>query len=305
MKRYLLLASCLFMLDLSSYAEFRVWRNTEGKSVTAEFKGMKDGKALLLREDGNEFLLSPDMLCEEDQAYIEEKLSAPAQVAKEETEQTEETPYISKSEANEIAEKYVAAIKDYDLEALKKLIWKSDDPKRAWEPGKILNSDFYVSALNEGNARRLNTEIKYIRIKTIKIEAYGYEVEVEITTKDNGNTYKKKGYIQMLRCGKIKYDTMGLLHPYEQVSSQIQEAFTIKEGSFNFNMYKQYILELDIPLFGYEEASSDSDEKRALKKIRNWLKDEGQEWDETEPRVPCQKEVFEYWVEALRSVENS
>ena len=109
----------------------------------------------------------------------------------------------------------------------------------------------------------------------------------------------------MLRCGKIKYDTMGLLHPYEQVSSQIQEAFTIKEGSFNFNMYKQYILELDIPLFGYEEASSDSDEKRALKKIRNWLKDEGQEWDETEPRVPCQKEVFEYWVEALRSVENS
>jgi hypothetical protein len=70
-------------------------------------------------------------------------------------------------------------------------------------------------------------------------------------------------------------------------------------------MNNQEILELDIPLFGYEEASSDSDEKRALKKIRNWLKDEGQEWDETEPRVPCQKEVFEYWVEALRSVENS
>ena len=292
MNRYLLLLFCLFMLDLSSHAEFRVWRNTEGKSVTAEFKGMKDDKAVLLREDGKEFLLSPDTLCEEDQSYIQEKLSAPDQVAKEETEQTEETPHISKSEAKVIAEKYAEAVKNNDVVALQKLIWKSDDPERVWNTGKV-------------SALPCRSEIKNIRIKSVKEKNYGYEVELQVVTKENGNTYEQKGFVQMLKDGKIKYDTMGLLHPYEHVSFLMQLAFIREKSPGNLDMNNQEILELDIPLFGYEEASSDSDEKRALKKIRNWLKDEGQEWDETEPRVPCQKEVFEYWVEALRSVENS
>ena len=292
MNRYLLLLFCLFMLNLSSHAEFRVWRNTEGKSVTAEFKGMKDDKAVLLREDGKEFLLSPDTLCEEYQSYIQEKLSAPDQVAKEETEQTEETPHISKSEAKVIAEKYAEAVKNNDVVSLQKLIWKSDDPERVWNTGKV-------------SALPCRSEIKNIRIKSVKEKNYGYEVELQVVTKENGNTYEQKGFVQMLKDGKIKYDTMGLLHPYEHVSFLMQLAFIREKSPGNLDMNNQEILELDIPLFGYEEASSDSDEKRALKKIRNWLKDEGQEWDETEPRVPCQKEVFEYWVEALRSVENS
>lgn len=292
MNRYLLLLFCLFMLNLSSHAEFRVWRNTEGKSVTAEFKGMKDDKAVLLREDGKEFLLSPDTLCEEDQSYIQEKLSAPDQVAKEETEQTEETPHISKSEAKVIAEKYAEAVKNNDVVALQKLIWKSDDPERVWNTGKV-------------SALPCRSEIKNIRIKSVKEKNYGYEVELQVVTKENGNTYEQKGFVQMLKDGKIKYDTMGLLHPYEHVSFLMQLAFIREKSPGNLDMNNQEILELDIPLFGYEEAKSDGDRIRALKKVIKWLRDEGEEWDETEPRVPCQKDVFKYWVEELRSVENS
>ncbi|MBN2702859.1 MAG: hypothetical protein JXR23_01480 [Pontiellaceae bacterium] len=297
MNRYLLLSFFLFMFDLSSHAEFRVWRNTEGKSVTAEFKGMNDEKVILLREDGKEFLMSPDMLCEEDQVYIQEKLSTPAQDSSEGAEEEDVNQFISKTEANEIAEKYAEAIKNNDLVALKKLIWNSDDPERVWDPTKLYRGNPTMDLAYEIG------EIENIWIKSIRREEYGYEIKMMFVIKRDGLIGEYFGYVQMLRGGKIKYDTFGLFHPYEYASGLILNALYCSARSNYYNPSEQSILELDIPLFGFEEAKRDSDKKRSIKKIGNWLKDEGEEWDETEPRVPCQKDVFEYWVEKLRSVE--
>ncbi|MBN2702857.1 MAG: hypothetical protein JXR23_01465 [Pontiellaceae bacterium] len=302
MNRYLLLSVCLFIFDLSSHAEFRVWRNTDGKLVTAEYVGMKDEKVILLREDGIEFLLSPDMLCEEDQAYIKDKLSAPAQDSSDGTDEKDVSQHISESEAKLIAEKYAEALKDNNLEALKKLIWKSEDPERAWDSMNSFDGAFSAPFWDEEMVQFEKLQVKNVRVKSVKKKKYGYEVRIQIVRKERGNTIESDGYIQMLRSGKVKYDTIGLLHPYEIICREIES------GTFVLKNYirdrKEKVSGFEVTLFGCDEAESSTDRTLTRKKMIKWLRDEGEEWDETEPRVPCQKDVFKYWVETLRSVEN-
>lgn len=291
MNRYLMLTTCLFMFDVSSFAEFRVWHNTEGTPVKAEFKGMKDDKVILVREDGKEFLLLPDTLCEEDQAYIEKSLSSTAQSATEVSEKAAEVQFISKSEAKEVAEKYAAAIKDNNSEALKKLIWNSDDPDRAWNPENCLRRDISVSA----------KDITNVRIKYLEKRSYGYEIKMQVVTKDDGVVHECFVYAQMLRGGEIKYDTIGLPHPYEILCFLVEDEFTPDFGSWNQRDNQQKIMKFGIPDFDYESVDSDSDIKSVMKKMRDWLEDEGEEWDLTDPKVPCQEDVFDYWVKVLKS----
>ena len=54
----------------SAHAEFRTWTSAQGSSVEAEYRGSKDGVAILKTRNGSECKLSPESLCESDQKYL-------------------------------------------------------------------------------------------------------------------------------------------------------------------------------------------------------------------------------------------
>lgn len=51
-------------------AEYRIWEDTSGKTMDAEYVTSVDGKVVLRKTDGSEIRVSLDSLCENDQRYV-------------------------------------------------------------------------------------------------------------------------------------------------------------------------------------------------------------------------------------------
>ena len=196
---------------------------------------------------------------------------------------------LSKAEVKVIAEQYVDAISKRDYQAWQTL---------SYDPNRVSKQEF--------NA--LITVMKKMRI--IKVD--GLNVQVEITPFtisidlfafiDIGNTGpdRKDRWLQLLPDGKIKYDPLICEHPIPiafrnwrvpdrcTCSRKHHDSEICPERRAQFERLKA----TGIPLYGYELYASPFDQRSALRKIRAWLREEGANWDSSEPKLNCPHKQF-------------
>lgn len=133
-------------------------------------------------------------------------------------------------------------------------------------------------------------EPKNIRIKKIE----GCNVYLQIQSQ---NGYRDDGWLQFLPDGKVKYDPIIYPHPIIQVFENYAFArmYSDDSGQRVDELRKRCVaqlLETGIPTFGLEIDSPNHAQFKALDDIEEWLEENGDKWDASEPQVFCPKEQF-------------
>lgn len=104
------------------------------------------------------------------------------------------------------------------------------------------------------------------------------------------------GYIQITDKGEIKYDGVYLRHPVHRAVIAYQNLLRILDRDFPNDQIERVYSELSdtgIPTFGFSPELPNRENRKALKKIREWLKKNGSNWDSNDPKLPLPDEVFE------------
>ncbi len=196
------------------------------------------------------------------------------------TEDSEsEDTSLSKEEIKEIIEQYAKALKERDTDAFKRLFYKSKwrGPyfSEQWESlksldfGKIDKNNIYVIA--GGSTQGLGVA----------------------------------GWIQLTPAGKIKYCPFIAPHPVEVACVLLQHFAVVIDRAGPDNDKSVYILDIKktgIPTFGLKLEMSKSEMRDAVDEIRDWLIDNGAEYDNSEPKLFLPKKQMQLIKQTLKSL---
>lgn len=132
--------------------------------------------------------------------------------------------------------------------------------------------------------------VKNIRMKKVE----GLNILIQYQSKSG---YKTEGWIQLLSSGKIKYDPIVCPHPVIKAFNNFELARTYGDDSGKRirelrKMAISDLLQSGIPTYNLRVDSPNSDQFKALDKIAEWLEENGDKWDSSEPQVFCPKEQF-------------
>jgi len=291
----------LFLSALMVSAEYRTWTDKKGNEIEAEYKGMKNGKVVLVGRDGKEYDVNPAFLSDADREFIQEQNSSDSETgneslndAAESTDAAKESVAISASEANEVAKKYAEALYSRDFDAWKSLMLDTG----GWNSGSFKH--------------RLDDElnVKQTRVKGVHPEDYGYSVRIEmvVSLKDWGSGIVSENewsyWVQMRPDGKIKYDDLFMEHPIKIAMDWCYQHM-LSEKKIDYwgpRRSDREFEETKVSRFGYSDHVDHFAKLKALKDMEGWLLDEGRDYDVTEPKMSCPEAVFKGGKRALRSI---
>jgi hypothetical protein len=181
---------------------------------------------------------------------------------------------LSKDQVKEIAEQYAEACVNRDFESWKALYFN---------PEQCTHRDFMRGVADP----RLTKpgHLRAVRIRKVK----GLTVQVE-SQKNLG--VKTKGWLLLLPNGKIKYDPIIYPHPILSASRECNHALAVTTGLFdqqndniNYSHSLQYLVESGIPTFGLKIDDSSHNHIKALEEVQEWIEDNWNKWDNSEPHV--------------------
>jgi len=102
-------------------------------------------------------------------------------------------------------------------------------------------------------------------------------------------------WVQMLPDGTLKYDIL-IPHPIPFAMSSCDQALRGVK-----NQQSVHLNDFGVPMFGFRTDASFEAQHKALMAQREWLLDEGEDWDLSDPRVPCPEEMYKTWKGHLKN----
>ncbi len=199
---------------------------------------------------------------------------------------------LKSSDVKDIAEQYVQAIENKDFNKWSSLMLKTGDLKE--EAFKEMLDSAKFNSVELVDIEKTKTGYNILLKFDPKVIVKGPSNSTSYISTMSSSSY----WVQMLPDGKIKYDIL-IPHPIPfamstcvGATSQLKSKDKTESGS--------HLQDFGIPLFGYEPNSPVKEQQKSLKKIIEWLLDEGEEWDRTDPQIPCPKELYKSSKRTLR-----
>lgn len=299
MMKNIILIFALVVAEASLGNECHTFTTQEGQTVTAKIIAISSytGKVKLERENGRKVWVEIDIFTREDQSFIHAwrkkasmpKTPKPKEPAEEEPEGTEEKT-LSKTDIRNIAKQYKKAWERHDY-----VLWSS-----------LLNIHKGHHLLNERTFK--DHDVKSVALRAVEgrniLMEYNLEVGKNEETEKSGTVglvEEHHGWLQILPDGKIKYTPIVFQHPmYTAMDSlYIMFPFLIWEDTILIEERLRIIQDsvnnlerMGIPCFGYDLKSSDSKRNDSFELILDWMIDNCDSWDETEPKIVCPEDMF-------------
>ncbi len=189
---------------------------------------------------------------------------------------------LAQDEVKMLAQQYAEACMNKDFK-----VWQS----MYYKPSETSEVRFKNALQGAGSGVMTQVaEPKNIRIKKVD----GRNVYLQIQSQ---NGHRDDGWLQLLPDGKVKYDPIICPHPIIQVFDNYAFARMYSDDSGQRvdelrKMCIAHLLETGIPTFGLKIDSPNHAQFKALDDIEEWLDENGDKWDVSEPHVFCPKEQF-------------
>ena len=174
---------------------------------------------------------------------------------------------------------------------------------KAWEERdyqlyfQLLAPMYSERLLKEDEFKRHSESIKSMDI----VRVAGLNVQIKINLPQSGKT---GGWLQILPSGQIKYLPTYFEHPVKIMflsTSHLLNLTRADERSKKTRYYAYRRLKgRNIPLFGYTTDASQHDRKKSAEKILDWLIENGDTWDSTEPKVFLPEKQFKELVKKYK-----
>jgi len=179
---------------------------------------------------------------------------------------------LSEDQIEEIAEQYIEACLSQNYAAWKSLFLNIGD---------VSEADFTKWKIRI---------VKRIRIK----EVDGYNVRLQIQYKSGSRV---DGWLQLLPDGKIKYGALVYEHPIPVAFEALHPLYMVYRDEYpNIDIYgpSERLIKSGVPLFGYSQDGRIPPHKKLkqLESIKEWLLENGEEWDQSEPKLVCPEDQF-------------
>jgi hypothetical protein len=198
---------------------------------------------------------------------------------------------LSKTQIIKLVDQYVDALERQDFEAWNELV-------APLHPGFPL--------LTPTNFLEKASMVKSLSVKQIN----GLNADLKIKYRDGR---KQIGSLQIHASGQIKYTPFLFEHPvvraFSLIQSLLNDRTTLFGATSNEASRMELVWELDamgIPLCEYDPLAPVADDRRAAaRKIFQWLEENGQTFDNTEPKVFIAPGEFARCAEKARPPESS
>ena len=186
---------------------------------------------------------------------------------------------LPENEVRAIAKGYEEALRNRDNDAFKRL---------------FLNSKWRGPYLGGMWKRFENVDMSTIYGNEIYVVVDGYMEGIGVS-----------GWIQLTPDGKIKYCPLIAPHPVEEATSAIQWLVHAVEKGENYEGQKDRMIrvieKMGIPTFGLHQDMSNREIKNSLDDVRKWLIDNGDNYDNSEPKIYLPEVQMEMIERRLRS----
>jgi len=276
-----------FLICSSIWAatEYRTFVGTDGKVLRGRILSYNRNsrKVTIEREDKRSFQVPITVFSEEDQAYIQKW--QPGGIQPDRTNKEKDTGFVtlSKDEVENIAKQYADACVAENYASWKILFHDVES---------VSASDFRTALASQGFGVVMGGySIEKIRVKKIE----GLNVHITIQCRASSANYD--GWLQLLPNGKIKYDPIVHLHPIPKAIRALPHSWSkpLDSNSLTATVHEvaaRNLTESGIPLFGLELDSERKERRESVEKIHEWLKENGDSWDNSEPKIPCHEDQF-------------
>lgn len=276
----------VFALAGNSFsAEYRAFKNQVGKTIHARILqyDAESGRVQLELKNRKKAWIEISTLADEDQEYIKQwnqkKCSEVPKAAEPVIDETEKN--LTRQEVRDIGKQYVRAVqkKDYDL-------WCS------------LFADLY-----EGDERLSEKKFSRLTEKWNSISFVGvddYNIEMSIIAYNGGEGCR---WLQLLPDGRIKYDFLMFLHPFEEVEDYLPILGSSADNGTresHYNDIKRRLEEMDIPFFGYDVNAPKRERDKSIGQIAEWLLEKEEDWDVSEPKLTLPKDRYKVLMQRIK-----
>lgn len=219
---------------------------------------------------------------------------------------------LSEDTINSIVIQYEAAAKELDFAKLAKMFVDED---------MISLKNRMTDKSYTGYAERELVEIRVYEIDGLNVRASGLFLPKEKLPGGDGLPAFKGNYIQLTPNGKIKYDPLFVQHPLWEVfptfrnlvdsHNDLVELLKEKEPDQSrvefvtkkwVGLYDE-LAQSGIPLFGLSKNRALTDQRDTLKKIRDWMEDDADKWDVSEPIIPLPESGMDRLVATVEEIK--
>ena len=308
MVKHIILTLIFILTNTVWSEEFRAFTSKEGRVITARIINFSSytGKVQLERENGRKVWVDPEIFSSKDKKFIAawgEKDSMPQAQKPKEASETDsadtKVKELTKTEVRNIAKQYKKAWEDHDYAAWSDLLYKE-------------HRSLSESAFNKEG-------VKAIMLRSV--EGHNVYIEYNIKLPDNKNTadagtvgliQKRHGWLQVLPDGKIKYTPILFKHPMDKAMSDLYDMFPFRSWSDKYSAEEVSsrvsrsagnLERMGIPCFRYNVKTSESKRNDAFELILDWMIENYESWDETEPKISCPEDMFEEKLDRIKKIK--
>lgn len=195
------------------------------------------------------------------------------------------TRKMTERQIGKLCEPYITAIEEKNFEDWYELL----SPRHSTAPE--LNEEYFLEQVQD---------VKSLSIQ--KIDGFNVQLRIRYASGERGT-----GSLQIDPTGQIKYTPFCFKHPLYEVCAQLelllsdQDTIMGATSSPASRAAAAYTLKsMDIPLFDYDPYASSRHERLMIaQKILGWLKENGPEYDTTEPKSFLPPDDFNTLIDRL------
>ncbi len=261
--------------------EYHTFSDKSGRVIKAKIikVDLRSNTVTLKPENKATISVSTDIFSDEDQAYIRQW--QPTASTQPQTS-TNEKRVLTATEVKEIAKKYVSDKKNED--------WKISKDSRLYpypyEKYRIKSTDLG------------------------KVYDNGFELEISIAlfplesnADYSGGQTERTGLVLLTPDGDVKYDSFLNPHPLETICPYINSISGdyLHKRPYSINEFITTMKKGGVPTFGLTSNSNREEFGKEALKIIEWLIDNGETHDVTEPKVYVPSKVFDKLKDSLKS----
>ena len=289
--RRLLIIITIISVQTAWSDDFHIFTSKDYKTVKARIIRVNASKTMIEieRKNGKKLWVERNIFSREDQIYIDNWIKNP-------TEEKTEAPAIltsplTKKEVKSRVRQYGDVLEKKNYELYSGLCM---DPLNKSEFDAFEIKSFSIERC-DGNNAEVEFKIKYL----------------SGTDLIKGKTIVRRGWVQFAPDGKIKYEPtynfgdgqhpmisamnrMGSLSHYNKPDNR-----TIAEKN-HINRILNEFQDWGIPTYEYNTALSEDDRENTFENILDWMKDNYENWDATDPKIPCPEDAFKEQLDNLK-----